>query len=111
MRGNDKFFLKKSPRAAGEERAVGDAAQDPRAQLDVPTGRVLDTLIVIRPGVVSSQICVAKGLSDKEVVALANKLNPSGLRLFSWNIHAKGPDPVRVQCAKHPDREHIVLVC
>lgn len=90
---------------------MDDAAQDPRAQLDVPAGRVLDPLIVIRHGIVSAQICVAKGLPDDKIVALANKLSPTGLHEISWSIYTKGPDPARVQCAKHPDREHIVLVC
>jgi len=68
-----------------------------------------------------AQFCVEKGLSDEEVVRLANEVSPSGTE-NGWQLLSKERRAAMkkdrpdlnfddVDCADDPNRKHILMEC
>jgi hypothetical protein len=63
------------------------------------------------------QVCAEKQASDEEILAVCNRDNPAGTE-NGWSTVCRStePDPnwgnrKPVQCADHPERLHLLVVC
>ncbi len=62
------------------------------------------------------QVCCVKDATDKEILDVCNKENPSGATA-GWSIVIRegselhGDNMVPVQCKDHSDRIHVIVVC
>jgi len=65
---------------------------------------------VLQLHLVSLQVCCQKGMTNEEIEAETNKIEPTGIK-SPWRIYKCEADPERVQCAEDPAREHILLRC
>lgn len=69
---------------------------------------------VIREGMLDLQVCVPKGLTDKQVEAGVNEIHPAGTE-HGWKIRKDekllAGHPYRNTCANDSTREHITFDC
>lgn len=69
--------------------------------------------VIIRTGVLDCQACVPIGMTDDEIVAFANRVNPCGTK-EGWHIRREGSpllngDPERQPCSDRDQCFHVML--
>ena len=67
-------------------------------------------LEITRCGLACMQVCVPSTWSNEQITEEANRVNPTGID-SQWQIITNGPDPERVQCAKHKNKVHVLMQC
>jgi hypothetical protein len=72
----------------------------------------MDPIIVTKPvvGIAHMQLCAKKEVPDEELLAYANRVNPSGTEL-GWCTVLHSNDGKPITCSDDPERTHYLLVC
>ena len=77
--------------------------------------KIEDRVVVTNPfaGLLYMQVCVAKGVRDKEILEQANAKNPCGTTAGWGTVIRKKTEytPGTVKCADDSTRQHILLSC
>jgi len=76
----------------------------------------MDRVIVTQPmiGICYMQVCTESDVTDKEILKVANSLNPAGTR-NGWRKVARDNEEDEklrpVKCEQYSNRKHFIIIC